>query len=274
MTSKQKGYIALGVLLSVTLVAAVLVPPVPQDPSFHEFVDKRPWLGIPNFGDVASNIGFLVVGLLGLAAVTGRRAREVFAQPADAVPYVVIFASVLCVTAGSTYFHLSPNHDTLLWDRLPMTLAFMAFFSAVIADRVDRRAGLIALPVLLLAGVGSVVYWYMGELAGQGDLRPYAIIQFFPMLAIPVIVWLCRPGTYTDGRSIAVIIGLYAVAKGLEVFDAQVFELLGQTVSGHSLKHLVAALASYVLYRMVVDARVSSSLSRAENSAAHRPLTG
>ena len=255
MTKRQKGFAALGALFAVTVIAALFVPPVPQDPSFHDFVDKRPWLGIPNFGDVASNIGFLVVGLLGLTAVVGRRAREVFAQPADALPYAVIFAAVLCVTAGSSYFHWSPNHDTLLWDRLPMTLAFMAFFSAVIADRIDRRAGLVALPALLAAGVGSVVYWYVGELAGQGDLRPYAMVQFFPMLAIPLIVWLCRPGTYADGRSIAVIIGLYALAKGLEVYDVQVFGLLGQTISGHSLKHLAAALASYVLYRMVVGAR-------------------
>ena len=136
----------------------------------------------------------------------------------------------------------------------------MALFAAVIADRIDRKRRVHGCcRCCSIAGIAaSVFYWHFTELAGQGDLRPYAIVQFFPMLAIPLIVWLCRPGTYTDGRSIAVIIGLYALAKGLEVFDAQVFDLLGQTISGHSLKHLVAALASFVLYRMVVASRKRS----------------
>ena len=255
MDSKQQKLIALLALFCFSVIAALFVPPIPQDPSFFDFADKRPWLGIPNFGDVASNIGFLIVGLLGLRGILIGGRIGLFTSAGDAIPYYVFFAAIAGVAAGSAYFHWEPNNDTLLWDRLPMTVAFMAFFAAVIADRIDRRAGLLLVPVLLAAGVASALYWYFSELAGQGDLRPYAVVQFFPMLAIPLMVWLFQPGHYTRGRDIAWIIALYALAKVLEVFDAEVFELVGQTVSGHTLKHLAAAGASYVLYRMVVTAR-------------------
>ena len=46
-------------LLTVTAVAAWVVlrmEPVPQDPAYHQFADARPWLGIPNFQNVASNL--------------------------------------------------------------------------------------------------------------------------------------------------------------------------------------------------------------------------
>jgi len=261
MSLQHKKLAGLGLFFLATLVVAALVPPVAQDPAFHDFVDKRPWLGIPNFGDVVSNVGFLIVGVLGLYRVAGPDRARLFDQAADAMPYMVLFAAITCVTAGSVWFHLDPNHDTLVWDRLPMTVAFMSFFAAVIADRIDRRAGLVLLPFLILAGMASVVQWYLSELVGAGDLRPYAVVQFFPMVAIPLIVWLFRPGRYTDGRIIAWIIGLYAAAKLLEIFDAEVFELLGGTISGHSLKHLVAAGASYCLLRMVEAGSKTASAS-------------
>jgi hypothetical protein len=245
---------ALAAFFAVTVIAALLVDPVAQDPAYFNFADTRPFLGIPNFGDVASNGGFLIVGVIALFGVLGPR-RQVFAQPGDVALYAIIFCGITLVSAGSGYFHWAPGNGTLVWDRLPMTIAFMAFFAAVIADRIDRRAGFLLLPVLLVAGIASVAYWHFTEQAGQGDLRPYAIVQFFPMVAIPLIVWAFRPGHYTDGMSIAWIIGFYGLAKVLEALDSQVLAALGGTVSGHSLKHIAAAVASYLLYKMVVTAR-------------------
>lgn len=252
MTAYQKKLAGLFALFAATIVVALFVPAVPQDPAFHDFADKRLWLGVPNFGDTVSNLGFLVVGLLGLYRILGPDRKVLFAQASDAIPYVVTFFSVTLVTVGSGYYHFGPENMTLMWDRLPITLAFMGIFSAVVADRIDRRAGLLLLPVLLIAGVGSVLYWHFTELAGHGDLRPYGITQFFPMVVIPLIVYLFRPGRYTDGQSIAWIFGFYVLAKVFEVLDHQVFNVLGGLVSGHSLKHLAAAMASYVLLRMVI----------------------
>lgn len=235
-----------------TLVVAYFVPAIPQDPAFHDFADKRPWLGIPNFGDVVSNLGFLVVGLLGLYQILGPDRAALFDRPGDVVPYVAIFIAVTLVTVGSGYYHLAPDNAALMWDRLPITLAFMGLFAAVVADRIDRRAGMVLLPVLLIAGVASVLYWHYTELAGQGDLRAYGISQFFPMVAIPLIVFLFQPGRYSDGKSIAWIFTAYVFAKIFELTDHQIFDLLGGLVSGHSLKHLAAAVASYLLLRMVL----------------------
>ena len=181
----------LGVLvgMAVLVVAALLLwPPIPQDETYHGFADDRTYLGVPNFGNLVSNVGFLVVGAFGLAFFLGKRGRRLFDSPEESWPYVIFFAGVALVSVGSTYYHAEPTTETLFWDRLLMTVAFMALFSAFIVDRVHRRIGLaVMLPLLLAVGVGSVVYWDWTESLNRGDLRPYAFVQFYPMLAIPLI---------------------------------------------------------------------------------------
>jgi hypothetical protein len=100
-------------------------------------------------------------------------------------------------------------------------------------------------------GLLSVVYWHWTELHGRGDLRPYFLVQFYPMAAIPLICWLFPQGRYTDGRFVAGVFATYAIAKILELYDQFVFHILGECISGHSLKHLVAALTPLVVLAMV-----------------------
>ncbi len=239
---------------AAAVVALAFVPPIPQDPDYHNFADKRAFLGIPNFGDVTSNVGFAVVSLWGLWWLW-RRGRTIFLQTLDARPYVTFFVGVTLVSIGSAYYHWHPNNQTLFWDRLPMTVAFMALFSAFVADRVDRVFTIRwLLPILLALGAVSLVYWIVTESLGQGDLRPYGLVQFYPMLAVPVMVWLFRPARYTDGRYVALIIAWYALSKLLERYDAAVFDALGGTVSGHSLKHLAAAAGVFMVLRMLATA--------------------
>jgi hypothetical protein len=153
---------------------------------------------------------------------------------------------------GSAYYHAAPDNARLFWDRLPMTVAFMALFSAFIADRINQRIGVQwLLPILVVAGIASVFYWDWSESVGRGDLRFYFLVQFYPIVALPVICWLFPKGRYTSGRYLAWLIAWYAVAKGLELFDVQVFALLGGTVSGHTLKHLASAVATLVVVRML-----------------------
>jgi hypothetical protein len=35
-----------------------------------------------------------------------------------------------------------------------------------------------------MAGLGSVLWWHEGEVRGHGDLRPYALVQFYPLVAV------------------------------------------------------------------------------------------
>ena len=167
--------IAVLVGMFVAAVAGLsLADAIPQNPAYHLFADTRAWLGIPNFADVVSNLGFAVVVGLGLWVVFGPARREIFAQSSDAWPYVIFFIGVALVSAGSAYYHAQPNNERLVWDRLPMTVAFMAFFAAFLADRIHRRIGVYwLLPILLGAGFLSVVYWDWTESLGRGDLRFY-----------------------------------------------------------------------------------------------------
>lgn len=193
---------------------------------------------------------FLLLGALGLARSLGGKDNDsAFASDAERWPYVVLFAGAGLTGVGSAYYHLAPDNARLVWDRLPMTLAFMAFCSATIAERIDVRAGIRLLLPLLGVGVASVAYWHWTEQRGIGDLRPYGLVQFFPTLAIPLLVVLFPP-RYTRSRDIGVVLGLYGAAKVVEALDAPIYAM-GHIVSGHTLKHLSAAAAAGWLARMI-----------------------
>jgi hypothetical protein len=225
----RQGLLLLVVLGSLAFLR--VLPPIGQDPRYHQFADQRPFFGIPNFMDVASNLPFLLAGLAGLR-VCRRRGFAGFA-PA----WAVFFAGVALVSAGSAYYHWRPDNHTLVWDRLPMTLAFMALFAALLGESLGERLGRLLLGPALLAGLASVVYWHLFD-----DLRFYLWVQSAPLLAIPVCLllfgsphprrWLLLPA-----------LGCYLLAKLAEVCDARIFALSGNLVGGHALKHLLAAAA-------------------------------
>lgn len=243
MTRNHK-LIFLGTLVTVLLVAVfALVPPIAQDPAYHAFADARTMFGIPNFLDVASNLPFIPVGLYGLWLMARDRDNPL------RIPLAVFFAGVVIVAPGSAYYHLTPDNPTLFWDRLPMTVAFMGFLAAVVAERIDRGFGIkVALPVLIALGIWSAVHWKLTEEAGAGDLRAYALVQFLPMLLIPLMVWMFPKDSARIGwREIAWVLAFYLLAKVLEHFDSAVFELTGGLIAGHAPKHVAASLAPLAL---------------------------
>lgn len=235
----------------VCVVAAVFVPPMAQPLDYHQFVDRRPFLGVPNFLDVASNIGFLVAGAYGLYAVVRRGTS--FAAGVERLPYAIFFFGVLLTTFGSGYYHLAPDNERLFWDRLPMTIAFMSLIAAQIVDRIDRRTGLYLLLPMLLVGAASVVYWLMSERAGTGNVMPYGILQGYSVVALLAIAVLHR-SRYTHAHMIYGVFAAYVAAKLLEYWDVRIFAL-GSIVSGHSLKHLAAGSAGVLVARMLVQRR-------------------
>ena len=228
-------------LLVIALGAIVVVAiadPVAQDPLYHLFADRRSMAGIPNFLNVMSNLPFLVVGILGWRVIA---ANEETVTPATKLAWNVFFFGIALTAFGSGYFHLEPNNDTLFWDRLPMTIGFMSLVSLVISEYFSVKLGQRLLVPLLLVGIGSVAYWAYTESIGAGDLRPYAIVQFLPMLLIPLTIILYR--TRSDlGRYIGWMIGFYVAAKIAEQLDGNLY-VIGDVMSGHSLKHLLASLA-------------------------------
>jgi hypothetical protein len=241
-------WVLVGFTLAVA-VAAFLAPRIPQSQSYHDFADRRALLGIPNFGDVASNLLFAVSGGWGLVFLFAKRGRERFIDPRERWAYVFVFLGLLLTAFGSGYYHLAPDNARLVWDRLPMTLAFMGLVSAMISERVSVSVGCYLLPVLLSIGAGSVILWWYSEARGAGDLRFYAATQVYAVLILPVLLLL--PPRYTRGYDFGVVFGLYVLAKIFETADRQIFSLDRHTTSGHTLKHLAAGAAGIWVLRML-----------------------
>ncbi|MEY2668546.1 MAG: hypothetical protein RJA59_1184 [Pseudomonadota bacterium] len=232
-------------LAVVALAAAFLLPAMPQPPAYHDFADSRPMFGVANFLDVTSNAAFLLVGVAGIFVAYRPRTR--LSTGAERLLYAVFFAGMVLTAGGSGYYHLSPDNETLFWDRLPMTISFMALVAAQVAERISLRAGVILLAPMLLVGVGSVVYWRETERAGAGNVTPYGILQGFSVVVMLLLAML--PSRYTRGNDVYAIFAAYVAAKILEALDWQILEATG--VSGHTLKHLAAALAGYFVLRMI-----------------------
>jgi hypothetical protein len=235
------------VITLLALLAAVLAPAMPQWLSYHNFADARTMLSVPNFLNVGSNAAFLVVGVIGLYVALGDRARFQFSI--ERWPYVVLFLGVLLTAAGSGYYHLAPDNTRLFWDRLPMTVAFMGLISAQIVDRISIRAGILLLLPMLLVGAGSVVYWRATESAGAGNVMPYGILQGYSVVMLLAITVL-MPSRYTLGNYLYWVFAWYVASKLFETFDRTVF-LAGHLVSGHTLKHLAAAVAGVPVILML-----------------------
>jgi hypothetical protein len=237
-------------------------PPLPQLLSYHDFADQRTLLGVPHCLNVLSNLPFVLVGTAGLRFVLRRDAvgpDRPFLTAAERWPYALLFLGVGLTCFGSAWYHLHPTNDRLLWDRLPMALAFMGLFDAVLGERVGVAVGRRLLLPLAAVGLASVLYWHWTEQQGRGDLRPYYLVQFYPLLAIPLLLLLFPP-RYTGTDGLFAALGWYVLAKVLEhPGDIPVFSL-GHAVSGHTLKHLAAACGAWALLRMVRGRRPVSAL--------------
>jgi len=232
-------------ILALALAAAawgVLAPPLAQSQAYHQFADTRSLLALPNAADTLSNLAFLLVGLLGLAFLWRERAsgsRARFDSPLEMRPYWVFFAGVALTSAGSAWYHLAPDDARLVWDRLPMTVAFMSLVAALVAERISVRAGQVLLVPLVLLGLASVAYWRWSALAGLENLRPYMAVQFGSIAVVLAIALLFR-SRYTLAWMIYVLAAAYGLAKATETYDREIYAL-GEWVSGHTLKHLLAA---------------------------------
>ena len=219
-----------------TAASCFLLPRIPQDPGYHSFVDTREIFGVPNFFDVASNIPFLIAALIGLWRLS--KATRL-ARPLR-ISLAVFFFGLAATCFGSAYYHWQPTTERLFWDRLPMTVAFMGFFSYLLGARVSEKWGRRLLFPLITLGVFSVVYWRLTEHAGFGDLRPYLLVQF-GMIALSILVLALFRGPVPSWRAIGPLLAGYALAKVTEALDARIFHLTAESLSGHSIKHLLAA---------------------------------
>lgn len=228
----------------------LMIEPLRQDQAYHEFADERVLFGIQNAADTLSSLVLAVAGIVGLLFLRNRRRNTgCFETSAEAHAYWVLFGAVAATGLGSAWYHQAPDDARLVWDRLPMAIAFTSLLAAVISERVNRTAGLWLLPLLILLGAGSVVYW-----AVRGDLWPYAFVQF-GSFAILVVLSMLFPSRYTRGGMLFAVLGAYAMAKIFEHHDRQIHEF-GHWISGHTLKHLAGALAVWLIIQSLANRSV------------------
>jgi hypothetical protein len=217
------------VALGSLAVLLIVWPPFGQVQEYHNFADKRPLAGIPNFGDVASNLGFLIVGLAGLWTAFKKDLGPMHAA------WIVMYAGIAAVGIASSYYHWTPNDATLVPDRMTLTVGFMGMFVALLGEYISPRLRLLLIPATVI-GAGSVFYWHWFQ-----DLRFYYWVQMMPLLVVPVLLLLFRP-MYTHGWLIFSGALWYGLAKLTELWDRPIFESTAGVVSGHTLKHLLAAV--------------------------------
>lgn len=229
---KTKHLKVLLIFLAISsLIFLILHGPIPQSASYHSFADHHTFYGINNFYNVVSNFPFFIVGAVGIIFILK---NEFLYKSARLCFFIGIFLTGI----GSAYYHYDPSTSTLVWDRLPMTITFMSFFSFILFRNFTFRNHDNILIVLLLTGIASVLYWYTGELKGNGDLRLYALVQFYPVVAIIIILlW------NGNDRQMFGVIFWYIVAKVFEATDRE-FLSITEVISGHTIKHLMAACAA------------------------------
>ncbi len=238
----------LAALTLVFAIAALVAPAMPQPLSYHQFADCRTFWAIPNFFNVASNLPFLISGAWGLAVLWNRPAA--FLDAREQLPYLVFFLGALLTCFGSTYYHAAPDNTRLVWDRLPMTLGFAGLVAAAAAERLDLRLGLRSLWPLLALGVASVIYWHATERAGTGNVIPYAAYQGWS-IAVIVLLLVFPTRRYTHGGLLGWAAVFYGLAKVFETFDLAIYRMLGGTLSGHTIKHVLAACAVFAIVRQL-----------------------
>lgn len=227
--------------MAFLLTLALVMPGMAQLDHYHAFADRRSWAGLPHAADVLSNLGFVAAGLAGFAALW--RADRQRLNGTASVLCALFFAGLLCSGAGSAIYHWAPQDATLVWDRLGMSLAFAGLLGLAVQTRIDDISARVAAVLMLLAAPLSVVVW-----AQTSNVLPWVLLQGGGML---IVLWLSfmAPRRRALPLGLGWVIGLYAVAKLLELSDSDVFDVTGHWVSGHSLKHCLAAAAALPVLR-------------------------
>ena len=229
-------------VFALLLLLALAAPALPTPAlATGAFADTRHWHGLANAMDVLSNAPFALAGAWGLWLLRGLGNTA----PSHTLGCArLFFAGLLVTAAGSAFFHLAPDTLRLAADRAGMAVAFAGLIGLAVCERVSQRAGWAAAWATLAGGLLAAAVH-----ARTDNVLPWALVQFGGM---GLVLWLAalRPVPGSVGLGLWAVIGCYALAKVFELADHAVFDLMGQLVAGHTLKHVVAAGAAGPVLRM------------------------
>ncbi|MDT8363817.1 MAG: alkaline phytoceramidase [Nitrosomonas sp.] len=207
----------------ILLMIAMIMPPIAQSQLYHAFADQRGFLGIPNFGDVVSNLPFLLIGATGIIFLQhdkwyGRKKDLTGSRSA----YQLVFLSTVLAFPSSAYYHWAPNNTSLLLDRLPIAIGMMALLAAVLLERISLRRPNLLLTAFVSLGAASVVYWYWSEQNGAGNLNFYITVQFGALLLVALLARF-YPSRHSRAHDLYGVLGWYGLAKIAEMLDEPIY---------------------------------------------------
>ena len=99
---------------------------------------------------------------------------------------------------------------------------------------------------LLVLGVFSVWYWRW-----SGDLRLYALIAILPLAIIAGLLLCCEPKHGGKTKHAFALVS-YGVAKACEKLDYEIYSWSDRRVSGHTLKHVFAGMATMAIAALLL----------------------
>lgn len=230
------------------ILMGIWLKPIPQQVAYHNFADQRSFFGIKNASNVLSNIPFALVGVWGLILLFSR-GRVHFVDNRERILWIGFSLGLILTAVGSSYYHLLPDNSRIVWDRLSITIVFMSFTAALIAERISICLGLMLWPILLGVGFYSVIYWLRTL-----DLTLYLGLQAFTLFV--TLVMLITPSPYNRRMDLIYVIAFFVLAILFEQLDHNIYILSRGIVGGHMLKHISAAIGGAFLIRMIVKRRI------------------
>jgi hypothetical protein len=254
LSHRERGLLTLFALLLLTGFIGPALP-TPDVANAAAFADIRGWQGRPNAMDVLSSLPFATIGVWGLlwlrrldraheAAEDAVRLSQAASPPDNALDCAwLFFAGLILTAAGSAFYHLHPDGPRLAADRAGMAVAFAGLVGVAVCERVSARAGWPAAWFTLADGLLAATVHQE-----TGNVLPWTVVQFGGM-ALVMTLALAKPLGGAIGVKLGWVIFFYGLAKLFELWDHAIFEATHQLVSGHTLKHLSAALAAFPVLR-------------------------
>ncbi|KAI3955270.1 hypothetical protein MKW98_020903 [Papaver atlanticum] len=227
------------------LILMLLAPKIPHSPNHHRFSDMRNFLGVPNTLNVITNFPFLIVGVLGFV-ICLQGSIFVISLRGEVWGWAFFYAGIVGIAFGSAYYHLKPDDNRVVFDRLPMMVVYASLLSIFVIERVGERTGVMCLCSALMLALVSIAYERSFD-----DLRLCMMFQLIPSIVIPALAFMFPP-KYTHSRYWFWAAGVYLLAK-LEAFaDMKIYGLDHYIISGHSLEHLCLVMVPVLLSIMLM----------------------
>jgi len=224
------------ILFSVMFILAL--SPLTQSQDYHQFAEQRFIGHIPHFGDVLSNLSFIIVGVLLL--VESRQWNYVELYKGQKTLFKALAYSSIALGFGSGYYHWAPTDYTLAWDRATMVLGFAIIFydSCVRYDIFGKKKVCQGTTISTITFLGTVIFWMISN-----RLEPYVFVQFFTMFVLVILA--IKNYKEVPSKHLFNMFIWYALAKLFENQDKLIFMMSGDLMSGHTLKHIAYAMALY-----------------------------